>query len=174
MDSSNVNECHNNGHVKSLGYNVGGIVGKTQGDSNSVSINRCTNSGYIEGRGDVGGIVGYNRNDISGCTNTGNVKGSYATVGGIVGSSTESTSTITNNKVKSGTISGMAAIGAIGGGMINGTFSENYYYPEVQVIVLGKTYEGTAPRGVGKVVITGENEMTVYPEVYDITRSNAL
>lgn len=165
--TATVTDCHNTGNVKSQMAHIGGITG-----ANSGSINSCSNSGSIEGHSDIGGIIGNNSGNISGCTNTGNVKGSYATVGGIVGSSTESTSTITNNKVKSGTISGMAAIGAIGGGMINGTFSENYYYPEVQVIVLGKTYEGTAPRGVGKVAITGENKMTVYPEVYDITENN--
>lgn len=171
-DSSIVTDCHNTGKVISMGSNVGGIAGSTQGSANSGSVNRCTNSGDIEGYAAIGGIVGYNSNNISECTNTGNVKGSYSEVGGIVGRSTGNASTIANNKVKSGTISGLAAVGAIGGGMINGTFSENYYYPVVKVIVQGKTYEETSPRGVGKIVIEGENAITVYPELYDITDNN--
>ena len=166
-NNSNVTDCHNTGNVKSKGAYVGGIAG-----SNSGSVNKCTNSGSIEGFSDIGGIVGSNGSNVSGCTNTGNVKGSFSEVGGIVGASYESTSVIANNKVKSGTISGNAAVGAIGGGMINGTFSDNYYYPEAQVIVQGKTYEGTTPRGVGKIVINGENSVTVYPELYDITENN--
>lgn len=50
-----VQSCRNSGNVgfKSTGYNIGGIIGK-----NSGFVDFCSNEGIINGRRDVGGIVG--------------------------------------------------------------------------------------------------------------------
>ena len=47
--------CTNNGEIgyPHVGYNVGGIVGRQSG-----YLNSCTNNGKVQGRKDVGGIVG--------------------------------------------------------------------------------------------------------------------
>lgn len=50
-----VSKCTNNGDVgyEHVGYNIGGVVGRQSG-----YITGCTNNGFIQGRKDVGGIVG--------------------------------------------------------------------------------------------------------------------
>ena len=50
-----VQSCRNTGEIgyKTTGYNIGGIVGK-----NSGFVDTCSNEGLINGRRDVGGIVG--------------------------------------------------------------------------------------------------------------------
>ncbi len=50
-----IRRCVNNGDVgyEHVGYNVGGIVGRQSG-----YVYRCTNNAFIQGRKDVGGIVG--------------------------------------------------------------------------------------------------------------------
>ena len=53
--TSNISGCVNEGNVgyERIGYNVGGIVGRQSG-----RVAECTNKGIINGRKDVGGIVG--------------------------------------------------------------------------------------------------------------------
>lgn len=50
-----ISDCTNRGNVgyKSVGYNTGGICGRQAG-----YLNNCTNYGTINGRKDIGGIVG--------------------------------------------------------------------------------------------------------------------
>lgn len=50
-----VQSCSNSGAVgyAHIGYNVGGIVGRQSG-----YLNGCTNTGFVQGRKDVGGVVG--------------------------------------------------------------------------------------------------------------------
>ena len=61
-------------------YEVGGIVGKSEGE-----ITNCTVSGSIEALGDVGGIAGINMKPISNCINNADVKSYSANSGGTGG-----------------------------------------------------------------------------------------
>ncbi len=57
-----IQTCSNLGHVgyPHVGYNVGGVVGRQDG-----YIANCTNRGAVEGRKDVGGIVGQMAPDVT-------------------------------------------------------------------------------------------------------------
>lgn len=97
---------------------VGGIVGGTGG-----IIENCVNSGSVSGGDDIGGIVGYFKdNDITTppfqiwqCVNTGNITGTADNVGGIAGSSDllESQRGTIMNCYNTGSITGTYAVGGI-------------------------------------------------------------
>ncbi len=69
-----------NGSVKGNFY-VGGVVGYAQNSS----ISDCYNTATVDGVIDVGGVVGYAVGEITNCYNTGDVKGSKLSVGGVAG-----------------------------------------------------------------------------------------
>ena len=88
-----INNCYNKGTVKSNGDNVGGIIGKSNGD---LIIINSWNEGNVSGGRYTGGIIGYQGRtiDISNCYNLGDVSGSQY-IAGIIGYSSN-TSQIKN------------------------------------------------------------------------------
>lgn len=83
-------DCTNKGHVKGSGNGTGGVLGSS-GTASSfvVTIEGCSNEGFVEGAAYVGGIVGLQRKNVATseileCDNAGDVSGSHS-VGGIVG-----------------------------------------------------------------------------------------
>ena len=55
-----IDSCYNTGTIKSTQSNTlqtGGIIGGNDGN-----ISNCYNAGFIEGQGQVGGIIGTTRN----------------------------------------------------------------------------------------------------------------
>lgn len=112
-ESSSIIGCINAGNVVSeaLAENdlytfTGGVVGQSSGERNSISD--CSNSGNVKGNNYVGGIVGKSV-VITDCTNEGEVTGSNY-VGGIAGSPSE-----INSCYNMGTVIGSEQTGGICG-----------------------------------------------------------
>ncbi|MFR9650370.1 MAG: GLUG motif-containing protein, partial [Rikenellaceae bacterium] len=83
--SSTVTECYNTGSVTGKGSYTGGVVGNNYSKS---TVSSCYNTGSVEGSDYVGGVVGNNINSgstVSSCYNTASVKGTGNNVGGVVG-----------------------------------------------------------------------------------------
>ena len=111
---------------------VGGIVGRVLAEG---TVSNCTNNATVEstsGSDAAGGIVGKayytvagKEMNITGCKNTGTVKGKYA-AGGIVGFSAANVKNCENNGTIEMSGSGASAVGGIIGEQTNyGTISGN-------------------------------------------------
>ncbi len=82
-----IENCHNTGDITSTKECVGGIAGKLNSAS---SILQCSNTGDIQGKSSVGGVVGDGNSAlIRNCYNWGPVTGddSVYTIGGLIGTS---------------------------------------------------------------------------------------
>ena len=75
-------------------YCVGGIAGSSEaGSASGALVTNCRNDASVSGKGDVGGVVGFNQASYAGsntaevscCVNTGSVFGQYDDVGGVTG-----------------------------------------------------------------------------------------
>ncbi|TWH57575.1 putative repeat protein (TIGR02543 family) [Desulfitobacterium sp. LBE] len=97
-DLSLVSGCTNNGQVTGTTNYIGGIAGGTmynnngKGDTNQRTISGCENTGKVEGKNYVGGVVGnlmpgitVQNVTITNCKNSGGIIGHNQYVGGIVG-----------------------------------------------------------------------------------------
>lgn len=113
-----IKNLHNRATITSDSYNIGGIAGCI-GQSGSITskIENCTNAGAITGKYQVGGILGYANSavSISGCTNTGNIKGTQgqsngAFIGGIVGGELNNYFISVNNCINKGSITIESAV----------------------------------------------------------------
>ena len=115
-------------------------------------IEDSSNSGYVKGTTNVGGLVGIygGKSSITGCINVGTVKGS-ANIGGLVGNYSPETndSTIKNcinkgNVIVTGTDSPLTA-GELVGGYWNGKISDNY---SEGIVKYGATYDNDSEEGL--------------------------
>lgn len=107
-----------NGKIQDLTLDVncsvtgGKYTGGLCGWNNAGTITACTNSGAVNGSGDLGGICGHNLGTVNNCTNTGAVdNGNKETVGGICGYSKTALTGCTN----SGAVTGKTYVGGIVG-----------------------------------------------------------
>ena len=122
------NGSSNSGSVTGTGDYVGGIVGASKANKNT--IENCNNSGDVSGASYVGGIAGTNSNEntteesrISDSSNSGSVTGKGNFVGGIVGynnyNGTSENKAVIENCTNSGAadkkISGTGYVGGIVG-----------------------------------------------------------
>ncbi len=103
----NILNCSNEGNVNSNANKVGGITGSIHSEG---IIDQCFNKGQVNGNENVGGIVGYEGENIKNCYNTGIVTGTRD-VGGIVGRNEGKVS----NCYNIGKISGDTRVGGIVG-----------------------------------------------------------
>ena len=111
---------YNTGTIKNVGVvdsyfngeiHVGGVCGVNEGNA---TITNCYNTGTVGGKGDVGGVCGWNINGtIENCYNTGQVSGTTC-IGGVCGYNYSDT--ITNCYYLSGT-----ATGGINGADVEGS-----------------------------------------------------
>lgn len=111
---------YNTGTIKNVGVvdsyfngeiHVGGVCGVNEGNA---TITNCYNTGTVGGKGDVGGVCGWNINGtIENCYNTGQVSGTTC-IGGVCGYNYSAT--ITNCYYLSGT-----ATGGINGADVGGS-----------------------------------------------------
>ncbi|HRZ42582.1 MAG TPA: GLUG motif-containing protein [Bacteroidales bacterium] len=87
---------------------TGGVIGTLEGSLSNISV-----QGTINGRSDVGGIVGQaNSSNITNCRFSGSVTGSSEEVGGIVGYLNDG---ILNNATVNGSVSGYNSVGGVVG-----------------------------------------------------------
>ena len=156
-----ISNCKNYGAITCKSEN--GMTGGIAGDLDEGNILNCENYGDVVSDGFwIGGIVGLiTRQDngqscsVKNCLNQGDVTGPYD-VGGIYGSITTSSSTyICDNMVSGCTIKSTRGTGTdrygasvIGMSSNSNTHSNNFYTPNVVLIVGNQTYDGTTPRGV--------------------------
>ena len=120
INTGTVTNCYNNGSVTG-GNPVGGVVGENHG-----TVTDCYNTGSVTGKEDVGGVVGHCWKydvTVTNCYNTGSVTGEEV-VGGVVGSS----SCTVKNCYNTGSVTGENYVGGVAGRIINGPFTNCYYY----------------------------------------------
>ena len=126
MISTTVRRCVTAGTITSTSSNyVGGICGHASyGDAESV-IEDCASNMDISGVTSIGGIAGYISNStIQRCINAGNVSGATNNVGGIVGYETDNLSKVLNN-LNAGTV--YTGGGVIGYKHPDAIVTNNYY-----------------------------------------------
>ena len=84
-DGAPIEDSHASGAVNGVNY-VGGLVGSSGNANSGDTIDRSTASGAVTGTGgDVGGLAGWNDDDIRDCFASGAVKSDGDRVGGLVG-----------------------------------------------------------------------------------------
>ncbi len=142
-DGSNINitNCQNRGEVCEAGTKVGGIVGKAE--SVSVTITGSDNSGKISGTTQVGGIVGSlsgGSASVNNSYNTGHVFGTID-VGGIIG--LQGTNTTVTKCYNAGLVYGLGMMGGVVGEMNGSSGLTN--------AILSNCYN------IGDVVVSGTN-----------------
>ena len=166
-DGSALN-CTNAATVTGSVYNVGGIVGAAYytKTGKQMHITDCKNNGAVTSSGmGAGGIVGLSAANVSGNTNTAEVKGTE--VGGIVGEQ-KSYGSVTNN-TNSGAVMNTGGNAAYGAGGIIGWLryhgrSEANAYPVSEIIsVTGNKNSGSVTGGndAGGIVGTVYNSAVI-------------
>lgn len=85
-----VEGCSNSGSVTGNGLFTGGVVGynTTNGTTLNGTISASHNTGAVEGKQYVGGVVGNNHTVVENCYNTGEVTSTGDYAGGVVGRNT--------------------------------------------------------------------------------------
>ena len=158
LGKGTVKDCENHANVSTTAHNAGGIVGAAYYNNDGMSITDCDNYGKVSGNYAVGGIVGLNCGEISGCNNYGtSVTGKSASVGGIVGEQKGSGS-ITDCTNKADVSGGEGSTTNYGCGGIVGWVrytSEDAYKNQSTIVVSGCINEGkhiTGASGVGGIV----------------------
>ena len=146
-----VSDCTNAASVAANDRNAGGIVGSAYytETGKQMYITNCVNNGAVTASGVCGGIVSLSAANVSGNTNTAEVKGTE--VGGIVGEQ-KSYGSVTNN-TNSGAVTntgGNAAYGA--GGIIgwlryHGTSEASAYEVSDIISVTGNKNSGSVTGG---------------------------
>ena len=129
-----VYNCKNNGSITATSAEAGGISASITAGNSEIEINKCENSGVVEGKNMVGGIAGsiyasknyVGRKDgktnqgaaaVKECLNTGNVNAVNGTAGGICGHVTteyQAKIVVENSKNKDCVVSGATVGGIIG------------------------------------------------------------
>jgi len=145
VDGGTISQSYSTSDVTGSGGQVGGIAGSI---NKNASITNCYATGSVKGYNFIGGIAGYldSNSTITKCYATGTVAGSYSgagnelavvTVGGIVGTATNSTvsqSAALNCAVQHlGTLG--TGFGRVYGWNISSNFSGNVAFDEMRVAV---------------------------------------
>ena len=88
-----ISDCINRGDVSGISWGGGGIAGEIVAGS----ISGCTNYGTISGDGQLGGIAGKSKVNVSGCINYGKVIAAVDVAGGICADTTGEIANCENN-----------------------------------------------------------------------------
>lgn len=162
-----VSDCTNAAVVTANDRNAGGIVGSAYytATGQQMYITNCVNNGAVTASGVCGGIVSLSAANVSGNTNTAEVKGTE--VGGIVGEQ-KSYGSVTNN-TNSGAVTNTSGNAAYGAGGIIGWLryhetSEANAYPVSAIIsVTGNKNSGSVTGGndAGGIVGTVYNSAVI-------------
>ncbi|MCL2040068.1 MAG: hypothetical protein FWG85_06535 [Bacteroidetes bacterium] len=125
--SSSISNCSNYGNITSDGSYVGGIIGTVFYVYGAISD--CINSGNIQGRTSIGGIVGNNwATDVFDCVNSGKIEGENY-IGGIGGTFRNyGGDVLIYGCINTGFIIGSNShTGGVAGNISNHTFSYLFY-----------------------------------------------
>ncbi len=121
FNTGTVTACYNSGTITGSSSNVGGVVAYNYKTSGIVT--GCYNTGSVSGKSQVGGVVGYNENDVMNCCNSGVVTGGWYT-GGVVGNNLYA-ATITNCN-NTATVKGQSYVGGVIGNNGSSTVTKCY------------------------------------------------
>ena len=129
-----ISDCTNNGHITATGSDAGGIAGRFQGYSSTLTISNCINTGTIEGASIVGGIAGYTKSTEKtltylNCSNSGSIISTGDSAGGLFGMvrmhrsspSSPTTVLVISNSYNQGTVNGTDNVGGMIGQLLGGT-----------------------------------------------------
>jgi len=129
-----ISDCTNNGHITATGSDAGGIAGRFQGYSSTLTISNCINTGTIEGTSIVGGIAGYTKSTEKtltylNCSNSGSIISTGDSAGGLFGMvrmhrsspSSPTTVLVISNSYNQGTVNGTDNVGGMIGQLLGGT-----------------------------------------------------
>ena len=129
-----ISDCTNNGHITATGSDAGGIAGRFQGYSSTLTISNCINTGTIEGTSIVGGIAGYTKSTEKtltylNCSNSGSIISTNDSAGGLFGMvrmhrsspSSPTTVLVISNSYNQGTVNGTDNVGGMIGQLLGGT-----------------------------------------------------
>ena len=154
LGKGEVKDCENHANVSTTEHNAGGIVGAAYYNNEGMSIADCDNYGTVSGKYAVGGIVGLNCGDVSGCNNYGtSVTGKAASVGGVVGEQ-KGSGKITACTNKADVSGGEGSTTNYGCGGIVGWVrytTEDAYKNQSAIVVSGCTNEGKHIKGASGV-----------------------
>ena len=114
-------DCRNLGNIESSGNSVGGIAGYMRNYGDSVSD--CSNEGTVNGKAEVGGIVGFMCGSVSRCINYAEITGTGDQVGGIVGSAYGTS----NYSYREADIISCVNVGAVNGAQYVGGIAGGFY-----------------------------------------------
>ena len=151
-----VSNCTNNATVESTSGSdaAGGIVGKayyTVADK-EMNITGCKNTGTVKGKYAAGGIVGFSAANVKNCENNGTIEmsGSGASaVGGIIGEQTNYGAISGNKNTKDITVNGSENVNV--GGIIGWIRYQNNaaYANNMTIVVSGNENSGSISSGTG-------------------------
>ena len=118
-----ISNCINKGDVISSYFRVGGIAGYS-----NQNFANCENEGSVQGKGVVGGIVGWwaKSGSITKCKNSGDISGE-AEIGGLVGGISVQEMVQFMNSKNSGKVTGNERVGGLVGASF-ATIDEDLLY----------------------------------------------
>ena len=158
-----VSNCTNNAMVESTSGSdaAGGIVGKAYYTvaGKEMNITGCKNTGTVKGKYAAGGIVGFSAANVKNCENNGTIEmsGSGASaVGGIIGEQTNYGTISGNKNTKNITVNGSTNVNV--GGIIGWIRYQNNaaaYANNMTIVVSGNENSGRISSGTGTGLGTG-------------------
>lgn len=157
-----VSNCTNTAMVESTSGSdaAGGIVGKAYYTvaGKEMNITGCNNTGVIKGKYAAGGIVGFSAANVQNCVNSGNIEmtgTSASAVGGIIGEQTNYGTISGNKNTKDITVNGSTNVNV--GGIIGWIRYQNNaaYANNMTIVVSGNENSGNISSGTGTGLGTG-------------------
>ena len=158
-----VSNCTNNATVESTSGSdaAGGIVGKAYYTvaGKEMNITGCKNTGTVKGKYAAGGIVGFSAANVQNCVNSGNIEitgTSASAVGGIIGEQTNYGTISGNKNTKNITVNGSTNVNV--GGIIGWIRYQNNaaaYANNMTIVVSDNENSGSISSGTGTGLGTG-------------------
>ncbi len=157
-----VSNCTNTAMVESTSGSdaAGGIVGKAYYTvaGKEMNITGCNNTGVIKGKFAAGGIVGFSAANVQNCVNSGNIEmtgTSASAVGGIIGEQTNYGTISGNKNTKDITVNGSTNVNV--GGIIGWIRYQNNaaYANNMTIVVSGNENSGNISSGTSTGLGTG-------------------
>ena len=162
LAAGTVSNCTNSATVESTSGSdaAGGIVGKAYYTvtGKEMNITGCNNTGVIKGKYAAGGIVGFSAANVQNCVNSGNIEmtgASASAVGGIIGEQTNYGTISGNKNTKDITVNGSTNVNV--GGIIGWIRYQNNaaYANNMTIVVSGNENSGNISSGTGTGLGTG-------------------
>jgi hypothetical protein len=180
-----IRNCYNAGNITSNYSNAGGIIGNSYGvvencvNTGDITVKIATTSAYSKQLHHAAGIAaGSNGSTIKNCVNYGTIYAAAKQAGGIVGSTTGSTTTGVNteckiiNCISTGSVDtdDKTLLGAIGGVAGTNGGADTYWDAQIVALKANGNSDATGMTGVETSVLTSGTALENYDtEIWDFT-----